>query len=196
MTLKSSIETELTSGQFQALPHICTELQIPPSFSVTVGTQTCPLSCSTLPVSICSYFTSAYILHFSFEWLLYTPEEQETHPSDFPAPASTSQTSILWAMSILHASFNSSNYRRFSAVLDSPTSTSWSPMVIFLVHFASWSGWDSVLGKGRSHPYLASSLVSLCCSLRKACLYEQPVVVVIKKHQKSSTDATFQCDVL
>lgn len=159
-----------------------------------MGTQTCPLSWFTLPDSICSYFTSAYILHFSFEWLIYNPEEQKKHPSDFPAAASTSQMSILWGIFILHVSFNISTYKRFSAVLH-PLE----PVLIFLMHLCFiLPGWDSVLGKGR---YLLSTsrgsdLFLFFCSRRKICLYELPLVAVVKKQQKSSIDATFQHDVL
>lgn len=39
-----------------------------------------------------------------------------------------------------------------------------------------------------------SDLFLSVCSLSKICLYEQPLLAVIKKQQKWSTDATFQHD--
>lgn len=103
--LKFSVETEIASGQFQALPHLFTDLQIPPSLSVAVGSQTCPLNCFILRTCTCSYFTFSYILQLSFEWLPYNPEKQQKHPNDFPAASCTPQTSMLQIMLVfLHLS--------------------------------------------------------------------------------------------
>lgn len=148
-------------------------------------------------VSIYSYLTSAYI-HCSFEWLLYNPEEQVKHASDFLAAASASQMSILWAMLILYASFNASNYRRFSAVQYFPTRTLWSPIVIFLLHlffinrvrFSSLQRQISSISDTVSLPLQDQTCFCLFVPLaRYVCMSNLYLLWL-----KSSIDATFQRD--
>lgn len=67
MTLKSSIEAKLTSGQFQALPHICTELQILASFSLLLWVLK-PAHSAALPFQSPSVATSP--LHIFYIFLL------------------------------------------------------------------------------------------------------------------------------
>lgn len=94
IVLKFSVETEITSGQFQVLPYLFTDLQIPPSISVALGSQTCLLNCFILRTPTYSYFTFSYLLQFSFEWLPCNPEKQQAHPNDSPPASYTSQMSV------------------------------------------------------------------------------------------------------
>lgn len=117
-TLKSSMKTEVSSGQFQTLPHMHTvHSDFFRTFCIIVGTQSLPTLLFYL--STCNYFTSTPISLFLFEWLLYNPEEwflSCCHQKCIFFKRYTTEGSMLHWIFITH--------------------TIWSPVVIFLMHFS------------------------------------------------------------